>query len=114
MARPEVTGKGPHRRAEKAQGPRTVRGQRRHQRREQLRKSVAPACYSIETFCLAHHISESFYYELKKSGRGPREMQVRATENGRARTLITFEAACDWRIQSEREAATAAAGEAAE
>jgi len=103
MTRPEVTGKG----------PRTVRGQRRRQRREQLRKSVAPACYTIETFCIAHHISESFYYELKKSGRGPREMQVRATEDGRARTLINFEAAADWRTQSERAAATAAAGETA-
>jgi hypothetical protein len=99
MARPEVTSKG----------PRTVRGRRRHQRREQLRKLVAPACYTIETFCIAHHISESFFYELRKSGRGPREMQVRATEDGRARTLIGFEAAADWRAESERAAATAAA-----
>ena len=109
MARPD---KGLHRRAEKGQGPRTARGQRRHQRREQLRKLVAPACYTIETFCIAHHISESFFHELRKSGRGPREMKVRATEDGRARTLIRFEAAAAWRAESERAAATVAVEEA--
>ena len=59
------------------------------------------AVYDIKTFCLAHGISEAFYFKLRSEGRGPREMRV-----GR-RVLITLEAAARWRI--EREAATTAA-----
>ena len=55
---------------------------------------------SILEFCDAHGISEGFYYKLKKQRKGPREMKVGT------RTLITFEAAADWR--REREAASVA------
>jgi hypothetical protein len=61
-----------------------------------------PACYTIESFCRAHHISESFYFKLKNMGLGPREMHAGA------RILITFEAAADWRRDREVAAATAA------
>jgi hypothetical protein len=54
---------------------------------------------SITDFCQAHGISEAFFYKLKKGGEGPRMMKVGT------RTLITFEAASDWR--REREAASA-------
>ena len=57
---------------------------------------------SIPEFCKAHGISEGFFYKLKKQGEGPREMKVGA------RTLISFEAAAEWR--RERERATQAAG----
>ena len=60
---------------------------------------------SISQFCSAHNISEGFYYKLKKQKLAPREMKVGT------RTLITFEAAADWR--AEREAASTASPEKA-
>jgi hypothetical protein len=69
---------------------------------------VAPACFSIKTFCLAHHISESMFHKMRAAGLGPQVMQVGN------RVLITFEAAANWRTEREREAATAAARETAE
>jgi len=54
---------------------------------------------NILQFCDAHDISEGFYYKMKKQGLGPREMKLGS------RTLITFEAAADWR--HEREIASA-------
>jgi len=86
MARPEVTGK---------------KGVAR-KRRQRFSPATPPACFSVASFCVAHHISESFYYKLKNQGLGPREMQVGT------RTLITFEAASDWRAEREAAAATAA------
>lgn len=62
---------------------------------------VSPACFSIKTFCLAHHISESMFFKMRAAGLGPQVMQVGN------RVLITFESAAAWR--REREAATAAA-----
>lgn len=55
---------------------------------------------NIPEFCEAFRISEDFYFKLKRQGQGPREMKV-----GK-RTLISVEAANEWRI--ERERATAA------
>ncbi|MET4198754.1 hypothetical protein [Bradyrhizobium sp. LA6.12] len=55
---------------------------------------------NIPEFCEAFRISEDFYFKLKRQGEGPREMKV-----GK-RTLISVEAANEWRI--ERERATAA------
>ena len=56
--------------------------------------------YSIPEFCEQNSISRSFYFVLRKDGRGPREMSV-----GR-RKLVSREAAADWR--REREAPVAA------
>ena len=50
---------------------------------------------SIPEFCEAHGISEGFFYKLKKQGEGPREMKVGA------RTLISLEAAAEWRRARE-------------
>ena len=52
---------------------------------------------SIPEFCEAHRISETFYYKLKKQGKGPREMKVGT------RTLITFESAAEWRRSRENQ-----------
>jgi predicted DNA-binding transcriptional regulator AlpA len=52
---------------------------------------------SIPEFCEAHGFSEGMFYKMKKQGLTPREMKVGT------RTLITFEAAADWR--AERQAA---------
>lgn len=46
---------------------------------------------TIRQFCASHNISEAFYYELQKHGKGPRTMQV-----GRRR-LISLEEAKHWR-----------------
>lgn len=61
--------------------------------------SVARAAYSVDEFCEAHRITKVFFYQQIKAGTGPRIMKV-----GR-RTLISVEAAGDWR--REREEATA-------
>jgi hypothetical protein len=73
---------------------------------ESQEPSVPPACYSIKTFCRAHHISTAFYFELKLKGLGPREMRIGT------RVLITHEAAADWRrkYDGKRVVVTAAAG----
>lgn len=46
---------------------------------------------TIRQFCDSHNISHAFYYELKKDGKGPREMEVGA------RRLISVEEAARWR-----------------
>jgi predicted DNA-binding transcriptional regulator AlpA len=56
---------------------------------------------SIKQFCAAHGISRSFFYKLAKLGRGPRLVKVGT------RTLISAEAAQEWRWGMEQ--ATAAA-----
>jgi predicted DNA-binding transcriptional regulator AlpA len=54
---------------------------------------------SIAQFCKAHAISEDFFYKLMRQGEAPRLMKVGA------RTLISIEAAAEWR--RAREQATA-------
>jgi len=61
---------------------------------------IAPATYTVEQFCRAHHVSRSKLYQLWNSGTGPRKMQIGS------KILISVEAAADWR--REREAASAA------
>ena len=51
--------------------------------------------YSIPSFCADHHISKAFLYKLIKEGKGPRLMKISR------RTLISAEAAADWRAQME-------------
>jgi hypothetical protein len=51
--------------------------------------------YSIDEFCRAHGICRQTYYNLKKVGRAPVEMNVLA------RKIISEEAAAAWRRQME-------------
>ena len=51
--------------------------------------------FSIDEFCKLHGISRATYYNLKKDGKGPREMAVNS------RKLISDESAADWRRQME-------------
>ncbi len=60
-------------------------------------RSADPATYTVTTFCQEHNISRSYLYRLWNEGRGPRR-----TKLGR-RTLISREAAADWRRQMEVE-----------
>lgn len=54
-----------------------------------------PTCFTIAGFADEHHISKAFLYKLINEGKGPRLMKV-----GR-RTLISYEAAADWRAKLE-------------
>lgn len=56
-----------------------------------------PATYTVASFCEAHNISRSYLYWLWAEGRGPRR-----TKLGR-RTLISGEAAAEWRLRMEAE-----------
>jgi len=56
---------------------------------------TSAAAYSIAAFCVAHGISESFYFKLREQGEGPREMRVGA------RVLISLESAERWRRERE-------------
>jgi hypothetical protein len=57
-----------------------------------------PAAYSVDAFCRAHHISRSMFYAMLRAGDGPRLMKCGA------RTLISVEAAQDWRLAREHAA----------
>ncbi len=54
--------------------------------------------YGVQQFCYAHNLGRATFYSLVKQGRGPRLMKI-----GR-RTLISREAAEEWRRQMEIEA----------
>lgn len=60
---------------------------------------AARATDTIHQFCSGHNISRTHLYELIKQGKGPRLMKL-----GR-RTLISAEAAADWRRRMEAETA---------
>jgi predicted DNA-binding transcriptional regulator AlpA len=51
--------------------------------------------FSVDEFCAAHGISRAMFYKICSNGKGPRLMAVGA------RTLISLEAAADWRRQCE-------------
>ena len=55
--------------------------------------------FSVAGFCHQHGISRGTFYKLLNEGRGPKAVKI-----GR-RTLISSEAAQEWRRRMEREAA---------
>jgi hypothetical protein len=59
--------------------------------------------YSIPEFCAAHRISRALFYLLQKDHTGPTLMRVRG------RTLVTAEAAAEWRRRMEQAARQEAA-----
>jgi hypothetical protein len=82
-----------------------ARRKRRPHREQEQRPPPSGAeligAFSIEQFCAAHGgISHAFFHKLVSEGRGPKLMKVGT------RTLISVEAAAEWR--REREAATTA------
>ena len=54
---------------------------------------------SVAEFCHQHGISRGTFYKLLNEGRGPKAVKI-----GR-RTLISNEAAAEWRRRMERDAA---------
>jgi hypothetical protein len=63
---------------------------------ERLHRLATASAMSVTHFCLSHGISRALFYLLVKDGQGPQLMRVRG------RTLISVEAACDWRRRMER------------
>jgi hypothetical protein len=62
------------------------------------RPAVIREAYTMNEFCRAFRVSRSGLYDLWKAGKGPRRMQVAS------KTLISVEAARDWRMECEQEA----------
>ena len=56
---------------------------------------VPVAAHSVDQFCKSHGISRALFYILQREKSGPRVMRVRG------RTLISVEAAADWRRAME-------------
>ena len=57
-----------------------------------------PLAMSIREFCTAHRISEDMFFKMRRQGWGPVVMRVGA------RTLISIEAAAEWRKAREQSA----------
>ena len=74
-------------------------------RNNRAREPVPPACYSIREFCTAHGISDHMFFKLQRQKLAPRTMRVRA------RTLVSVEAAEEWRRQCEAAEKPAGDGE---
>lgn len=71
----------------------------RHGGSEAASRLITPAAFTVPEFCEAHRISRALFYILVRDGSGPRVLKA-----GR-RTLITVDAAAEWRRRME--AATA-------
>ena len=56
-----------------------------------------PAMMSVPVFLADHGLSRSLFYRLLAEGRGPRITKINN------RTLISAEAAAEWRTRIERE-----------
>ena len=85
-------------------GPRRSNVTKRTHERPMPRGPPTPrAAFTVPEFCEAHRISQAKYYEMKKEGWGPVEMEV-----GRRR-LISYEAASVWRREREVETSSPAA-----
>jgi len=56
---------------------------------------MEPVAYSIDEFCKAHRISRAMFYKLDHQGLSPRVMRVGT------RSIISKEAAADWRRERE-------------
>jgi hypothetical protein len=70
--------------------------------KRKLRKSPSrtpTAMFSIPSFCAAHGISQSFFYQLKAEGRGPDVLRLGA------RVFVTHESAARWRLLNEAKTA---------
>jgi hypothetical protein len=110
MARAEVTGKKPTATAEGAKrghnrGPPLDDGPK--YRRRPVSADANSLAMSIREFCRLHGISEDQFYKMQREKWGPTVMHVGS------RTLISHEAAAEWRRAREKPAAKEAAEAAA-
>ena len=56
-------------------------------------------CLSVKDFCALHAIGRDTFYRMLRDGNGPRIIKVGS------RTLISAEAAADWRRDQEQKSA---------
>ena len=61
-------------------------------------------CFTVNEFCEAHRVSRARFYTMLSEGIGPRVMKVGG------RTLVSSEAAQDWRRRMETSTQPPAAG----
>jgi hypothetical protein len=87
MARAEITGRKPCATAHAGGKTPPIRGP--------PEVHTAVDAFSIASFCKRHGISESFFHKLRVKGLGPVTMKVGS------RTLISAEAAAEWRRARE-------------
>jgi hypothetical protein len=70
-------------------------------KRPGARRALPPVyelgAFSVFGFCVAHGLSKSAFYALRRAGEGPRIMKCGT------RTLISVEAAAAWRRARERD-----------
>lgn len=59
------------------------------------------SAFTVDEFCAAHGISPSFFYKLTTQGNGPRLMKLGY------KTLVSAEAAAEWRTKMEAQTAQA-------
>lgn len=57
--------------------------------------AIAKAAFSFDEFCSAHGLSRAMLYKMIRASKGPRVMKVGT------RSLISAEAAADWRRAME-------------
>jgi predicted DNA-binding transcriptional regulator AlpA len=57
--------------------------------------TAAALAFSVQEFCTLHRISRCYFYKLLKQGLAPRLIKIGA------RTLVSVEAAADWRRERE-------------
>jgi len=60
-------------------------------------------CFTVNEFCESHRISRARFYEMLREGVGPKVMKCGS------RTLVSVEAAADWRRRMESAAAESSA-----
>jgi hypothetical protein len=68
-------------------------------RTSDLRPTPAALAFSVNDFCVLHHISRAYFYKILNLGLGPRIMTVGG------RKLISVEAAANWRREREQNVA---------
>jgi predicted DNA-binding transcriptional regulator AlpA len=56
---------------------------------------IGRRCSSVDQFCADHGISRAMFYKICAAGKGPRVMKIGS------RTLISEEAASEWRRSME-------------
>jgi hypothetical protein len=71
-------------------------GKKRNKRKKPPTVPELKRALTVPEFCRDHAICVATFYNLKKAGKAPRTMRVMN------RTLISIEAAAEWRRQMEK------------
>jgi hypothetical protein len=79
------------------QALRASRNKTYRERMKAYRQRIPGEMHTIFSFCVSNQISQSKYFQLKRQGLGPREIELDG------RIIITPEAEQDWRREREAE-----------